>query len=104
MSQQPSFDSSFPRPPHPFSVINPPPSGSWAHLCDLPALVVPSQQCDVGWESSFEKHEHGENFQTVVPTVYKISHEDVVCQGDLATSLKQPEQVMELAVNVAAYL
>lgn len=75
-----------------------------AHLCYLPALVVPSQQCDVGWEAGFEEHEHGEDFQTVVSSVYKVSHEDVVCQRDLPTSLKQSQQVVELSVDVAAYL
>ena len=57
-------------------------------LCDLPALVVPSEQGHVCWVSSFQQHEQREGFKAVVASVHKVTHEDVVCAGYLATSGK----------------
>ena len=48
------------------------------YLCNLSALVVASQQRHVRRPSCFEQHEKRKHLQAVVPSVYKVSHEDVV--------------------------
>lgn len=51
----------------------------------------------------FQKNEDGKSLEAVVPPVHKVPHEDIICVWHLAPGLKQLHQVMELAVNVAAY-
>ena len=59
-----------------------------AYLCDLPALMVSSEQGHVCWVSSFQQHEQREGFKAVVAPVHKVTHENVVCAGHLAASGK----------------
>ena len=58
------------------------------YLCNLPALMIASQQSHVRRISSLQEHEQGEGFQAVVTPVYKVAHEDVVCAGDLPPCLE----------------
>ncbi len=75
-----------------------------AHLRDLPALVVAAQKRHVRGVARLEQHEQREHLQAVEAAVHKVAHEDIVGGGHLAARLKQLEQVMELAMNVAADL
>lgn len=74
------------------------------HLRNLSRLVVPSQQCHVGWVLGLQQEEQGEHFQAVVPSIHKVPQEDVAGVGHLASSVKELEHVMKLAMDVAAYL
>jgi hypothetical protein len=74
------------------------------NLSDLPALVVTAQKGHAGRMTRLQQHQHGEHLQAVVPAVHKVPHKDIVCGGDLATGVKETEKIMELAVDVAAYL
>ena len=42
-------------------------------LCDLPALVVSSQQCDLVGVASFQCQQQSEGFQAIVTSVYKVT-------------------------------
>ena len=44
------------------------------------------------------------HLQAVVPSIYKVAHEDVVGVGHLTSGVKQAEKIMELAVDVPADL
>jgi hypothetical protein len=74
------------------------------HLGDLARLVVASEQSNVGGKAGFQQHEKGEDFQGVVPAVYKIAHEDVVGLRDGTSCVKELQEVMKLAMDVAADL
>mmetsp|Transcript_9309 Transcript_9309/g.26622 ORF Transcript_9309/g.26622 Transcript_9309/m.26622 type:complete len:324 (+) Transcript_9309:14-985(+) len=73
------------------------------HLCDLTALMVPSQKSDACRVAGLQEHQHCEDLQTVVSTVYKVPHEYVVCLRDLPARLEQAQQVMELPVDITAH-
>lgn len=73
-------------------------------LCNLPALVVAPQQRHVGWVACFQQQQQREHFQAVAATVHKVPHEYVAGAGDLTASLKQPQQVMELPMDVTTNL
>ena len=75
-----------------------------AHLCDLSALMVASQQRHVCWVSCLEQQQQCEHLQAVAAPVNKVAHEDVACGGHLPASVKQPQQVVELPVNVTTDL
>lgn len=75
-----------------------------AYLCDLSAFVVATQECHVCWISSLEQHEQSEHLQAVITSVNKIPHKDVACVGYLASSFKQSQHVMKLAVYVSTNL
>jgi len=62
---------------------------SVSHLCDLPALVISTQQRHAGWVASLEQQQQGEDLKAVVPTVHKVAHKNVVCAWDLAARVKQ---------------
>ena len=70
------------------------------HLCDLPGLVVASQQSHSVRPASFEDHQPGERLQAVVTSVHKVPHEDVVGVRRRAALSEQLLQVVELAVDV----
>eukprot|EP00350_Pseudokeronopsis_sp_OXSARD2_P008343 CAMPEP_0170555928 /NCGR_PEP_ID=MMETSP0211-20121228/14716_1 /TAXON_ID=311385 /ORGANISM="Pseudokeronopsis sp., Strain OXSARD2" /LENGTH=99 /DNA_ID=CAMNT_0010865963 /DNA_START=523 /DNA_END=822 /DNA_ORIENTATION=- len=55
---------------------------------DLPGLMVPSQQCDIGWVLEFEAEEELEGLDGVVASVHEVSHEDVPRVGDVTTLIK----------------
>ena len=50
---------------------------------------------------NLEGEQKEEGFNTVEATINKVSHEQVVCVGNIATVLKQLLQVIELAVNIS---
>ena len=74
------------------------------HLCDLPGLVVASQQSHSVRPASFEDHQPGESLQAVVTPVHKVSHEDVVGVWRRSPLPEQLLQVVELSVDISAYL
>ena len=45
--------------------------------CDLSTLVISSQKGNISGVSDFESHKQLERFDRIVPSVHKISHEDV---------------------------
>ena len=72
------------------------------HLGDLAALMIATQEGDVPWVSGLECEQELEGFNAVVAAVNKVAHEDIAGGGHVATSVKELEEVMELAVDVAA--
>ena len=56
------------------------------------------------WISGLQKHEQGEGFQAVVPSINKVPHEDVVCAWDFSPCLEQLEQIVELTMYVSTDL
>ena len=74
------------------------------HLCDLPALVISSQQRHVRWVPRFAQHQQREDLQAVVASIHEVAHENVVRAGGLPARVKKLEQVMKLAMNVSTDL
>ena len=72
------------------------------NLRDLPALVVAADERDVGRVSRLHQEEVSQGLHAVAAPVHEIAHENVALVWDLATNVKQLQQIMELAVNVAA--
>jgi len=70
------------------------------YLGDLSALVITAQQGDLVGISGFKKKEISECLETVISSVYKISHENVVCFCQVASSSEKLEKIEELTVNV----
>ncbi|KAL9581969.1 MAG: hypothetical protein Q9212_003570, partial [Teloschistes hypoglaucus] len=70
---------------------------------DLPRFVVASYECDAIWISDFEAEEEEEAFEGVEPPVDEIAHEEVVGVWDVSADSEELHQVVELAVDVAAY-
>lgn len=71
-------------------------------LGNLSALVVSAEEGDLVGVAGLEDEEVCKGLETVVAAVDKVSHEDVVCVGDLSSGLKEVEKVRELTVNVSA--
>lgn len=66
--------------------------------------MVAPQQRHVGWVARLEQQQQREHLQAVVAAVHKVTHEDVAGAGHLPASLKQPQQVMELPMDVTTHL
>lgn len=73
------------------------------HLGDLPALMVATQQCDMGWVARLEQQEQCKHLEGVVPTIHKITHKDVVGIWDVPASIKELHEVVKLAMDVATH-
>ena len=58
------------------------------HLSDLSALVVPSDQVNTVRVANLQSQQQQEGLHTVEPAVHEISHEEIVCVGNIATNLK----------------
>ena len=54
-------------------------------------------------ETDFESDEERHGFNRVVSPVYIIAHEEVVCIGGIAAYTKELLEIVELAVDIAAY-
>ena len=57
-------------------------------LSDLSALVVPSDQVNTVRVANLQSQQQQEGLHTVEPAVHEISHEEIVCVGNIATNLK----------------
>ena len=66
-------------------------------------MVAPQERHARG-VPSFQQEEEGEGFERVEAPVHEVAHEDVRGGRDFAARGKQFEQVVELAVDVAADL
>ena len=74
------------------------------YLSDLPGFVIASEKGHMSRVSGLQKHQQGENFQAVVPSVYEVPHEYVICLWDMASRFQQLQQVVKLAMYVPAHL
>ena len=59
------------------------------HSCNLPAFMVPSDECDAVREADFEAEEQHEGFEGVETPVDEVAHEEVVCVGDVAAGAEE---------------
>ena len=73
-------------------------------LRDLPALVVAADQRDAVGVADLEGQEEEEGLDGVVAPIDEVAEEEVVLVGTLAPDLEQLDEVVELPVDVAAYL
>jgi hypothetical protein len=91
-------------------------------LCDLPAFVVASDEGDtvriahlraqplimfVGRHSHsphLESQKQKKSFHAVISSVYEVSEEQVIRPGTLSSHFEQLDEVVELAVDIAANL
>ena len=73
-------------------------------LGDLPALVVAADQRDAVGVADLEGQEEEEGLDGVVAPIDEVAEEEVVLVGTLAPDLEQLDEVVELPVDVAAYL
>eukprot|EP00166_Cyanidium_caldarium_P005435 ctg_660.g351 len=72
------------------------------HLGDLARLVVAAQQGDARRISCLETEQKGERLERVAAAIHKVAHEDVRGGRHVAAGAEQFEEVVELAMNVAA--
>mmetsp|Transcript_37745 Transcript_37745/g.59635 ORF Transcript_37745/g.59635 Transcript_37745/m.59635 type:complete len:222 (-) Transcript_37745:107-772(-) len=68
---------------------------------NLSRLVVPSQKSDFVWEFSLQSDQIGEGFETVVPSINKITHKHVMRVREVASSPKQLLQIIKLPMDVS---
>ena len=47
--------------------------------------MIASEEGDVAWIFAFETEEVFEGFDRIASSIYKITYEDIVCIGDLAS-------------------
>ena len=91
------------------------------NLCDLPRLMVASQNCDSLPETNLNKantnscvprgqlvdylesYEQGHGLHTVVASVNIVSHEEIIGVGALAADPEELHQVMKLTVHIATH-
>ena len=57
------------------------------HLGDLSALVVSSDEINPVRIANLQSQQQQEGLHTVEPAVHEISHEEIVCVGNIATVL-----------------
>lgn len=65
--------------------------------------MVPANERHAVWVPNFEAEQEEEGLERVEPAVDKVAHEEVVRVGDVAADAEELHQVVELAVDVAAY-
>ena len=73
------------------------------HRGDLPRLVVAADEGDAVGVADFEAEEEQEGFERVEAAVDEVAHEEVVGVRHVAADAEELHQVVELAVDVAAY-
>jgi hypothetical protein len=56
------------------------------------------------WILGLQKQKQCKNFQTIVPSVYKIPQENVASVRNLPASLEKLQQIVELAMYVSTHL
>ena len=66
--------------------------------------MVPSYQCDAIWIANFQAQKQQEGLERVEAAVHKVAHEEVVRLRYIASNPKKFHQIVELAVDVTAYL
>lgn len=69
-------------------------------LSDLARLVVAAQQRNLLRIPRLEYQEQGKGLQAVVSSVNKVTHEDVVCVGQLTSCAEELKEVIELTVDI----
>lgn len=72
-------------------------------LCDLTALVISSENGDPVAVSDLEGYQKRHRLDRVVTAVNIVAHEEIIGRRQLTANSEELHQVMELAVNVAAY-
>ena len=77
-------------------------TGKYAHLSNLTAFVVSTQNSDSVAVAHLEADEQRDGFNGVVATVDVISHEEVVGIRRLASNSEQLDQVVPLTMNITA--
>lgn len=70
------------------------------HLCNLSRLVVASQDGNSIAIPDLERDEQRHCLDGVVPTVYVVSHEEVVCVGRVAADAEEFREVMLVVTRV----
>mmetsp|Transcript_25081 Transcript_25081/g.45376 ORF Transcript_25081/g.45376 Transcript_25081/m.45376 type:complete len:216 (+) Transcript_25081:402-1049(+) len=73
-------------------------------LGDLSALVVAADEGDAIGIAYLQSEEEEEGFDAVVAAVDEVSEEEVVFVGTFTSDFEEFDQVVELAVDVSAYL
>lgn len=74
------------------------------NLCDLPAFMVTSDECDPVRVPDFEGEEQEEGLDGVEASIDEITKEKVVCGRTVTSNLEQFFQIPELTMNVSTYL
>ena len=74
------------------------------HLRNLAGLVVASDQGYSIGVSHFKSQQQQKSLNAVVASVHKITHEQVVGVGALATYFEQLNQIIKLSVDISANL
>ena len=70
--------------------------------CDLAGFMVTSKQGDVRWVLQLEAQQKLESFYRVISAVNIVAHENVAGVRDLAASIEELQQVVELTMDVTA--
>ena len=71
-------------------------------LCDLPRLVVATQQCDAVWVPRFEQQQQRHGLDAIVSAIDEIAHEDVACVRTFTAVSEEFQQVVKLTVDITA--
>lgn len=74
------------------------------NLCDLSALVVSTNQCDAIGITNLEREQKKECLDRVEAAIDKVTHEEIVCVGNIAANFEQFAEIVKLAVNVTTDL
>eukprot|EP00963_Diacronema_lutheri_P010016 scaffold945_cov382-Pavlova_lutheri.AAC.3 len=72
---------------------------SWTHLCDLPAFVVTSNECDPIRIPHLERQQQEEGLHTVKSAIHEVTHEEIVRLGTFTAHAKQLHEVVELRAS-----
>jgi hypothetical protein len=71
-------------------------------LGDLPGFVVAAQDRDPVFVAHLERQQEGDSLHGMVPAVHIVPHKQIVGLRDPSANLEQLDQIVELAVDVAA--
>ena len=69
----------------------------------LSTFVIAPDQCNSFGVSHFKCQKQQEGFNGVKPSVYEITHEQVICHWAFSPNFKKFHQVVKLSMNVSAY-
>jgi hypothetical protein len=70
-------------------------------LCDLPRLMIASENGHSVLKSHFQRHQERHCLNRVVASINVVAHKEIVCLWDSTADSEELHQVQKLAVDVA---
>jgi hypothetical protein len=73
-------------------------------ICQMATFVIATKKKEGIWVPHFQRPKVQDTLDTEVPSVYVVAQEEIICFGGESAVLEQSQEIVVLAMNVAADL